>query len=386
MKQFITVIVKPTLDCNLQCRHCYHRPSECSKDKMSIETFEKTVKLIGDEYDSTRFIWHGGEPLLLDESFYKKAIAVEKKYYGKNLDRCENTIQTNGTMLKPRFIEFCKGNWINLGVSYEGGFEKGMRPNMDVEHIDKMVEYMVKKKHMFLISATIHGGNVNDMGAIYEKFKGMGASLSFNPVIDLGCANDNPDLHLDADVYAEKSIEMFDRWIHDVDVAIPVLPYYQYILNAINGPNISDCPHASCLGKWVCVYPNGDLYPCGKACPPEFRLGNINEIKSISEIFESDGFGNILSGSIDRREKCKGCEIYDYCNGGCSIDAKADGDITSPNGFSCIVYKKLFLHIQSTLNEIMNVKPDLSQYNRFIKDAIVGKLINPKIYDASTIQ
>ena len=375
--RFLTVIVKPTLDCNIQCRHCYHRVSERSDCMMSIGTFEKTVKLVHEGFDSSRYIWHGGEPLLAPVSFYKSAFNVQKKYYGQQ--GCDNTIQTNGTLLNKRLIEFCKNNRVNLGVSYEGGFEKGLRPGMDTKKIDKLVEYMVSKNHMFLISSTIHGGNVGDMMSIYEKFKGMGASFSFNPVIMSGTACDNPDLELDPDEYVKNAIEVFDRWIEDPSVKIPVLPFYPYVMTALDGyPNISDCPHASCLMKWICVYPNGDVYPCGKACPEEFCLGNINEVNSIEELFDSDGMRNILVPSIQRRKECADCEIYRYCNGGCTADALADGKIDSPGGSACRIYKGLFTHIKDTVDTIMSERPDMNRYNGFIKDAVLNRLINPQ--------
>lgn len=385
MGQFLTVIVKPTLDCNVHCRHCYHRPSECSKEIMSREILEKTIRLTKEGYDLSRYIWHGGEPLLVPMSFYKDAFAIQKKYYGKM--GTDNTIQTNGTLLNQRFIEFCKTNRVNLGVSYEGEYGRGLRPDLDDKHVESMIKYMVDKKHMFLISATIHGGNVNDMDAIYERCKSVGASLSFNPVINLGCAEDNPDLVLDPDIYVKNSIELFDKWIHDVDVKIPVLPFYPYVMTILDGtPNISDCPHASCLTRWICVYPNGDVYPCGKACPKDFCMGNIMDVDTIGDLFESQGFRNILVGSIERRNKCKSCEIYQYCNGGCSIDALADGDITKQDSLTCRIYKGLLPHIKDVVDDIIETKPDMNQYNGFIKDAILGKLINPQIYDATSFQ
>lgn len=379
------MIVKPTLDCNLHCRHCYHRPSECSKDIMSFDVLERTIKLTKEGYDYSRYIWHGGEPLLAPVSFYKKAFSLQKKYYGKT--QVENTIQTSGSLLNQRFIEFCKSNRTNLGVSYELGFDEGLRPDMDVAHVDSMVEYMAKKGHMFLVSATIHGGNVGRMNDIYDKCKRLGASVSFSPIIQLGCATDHPELVLDPDDYVRNSIELFDRWIRDTDVKIPVLPFYPYIQTVMDGfANISDCPHASCLKNWICVYPNGDVYPCGKACPKDFLLGNIMDVDSIGDLFQTEGFRNILRGSVERRRKCKDCEIYDFCEGGCSVDAFADGDITSSGGVSCRIYKGLMPHIRDTIKDIMDTKPDMSQYNGFVKDAVLGKLINPHVYDAASFQ
>jgi uncharacterized protein len=351
---------------------------------MPMDTVERTLRLIHDGYDSARFIWHGGEPLLAGERFFHHAIGAERKIYDKSLSRCGNTIQTNGTLLTHRFIEFCKDYRINLGVSYEGGFEEGLRPGMDVAKIDDTIRYMVEKNHMFLVSATIHAGNVAKMNDMYTKFRGLGASVSFTPVIRLGCGADNKDLALDADTYVEMSNAVFDRWIYDRTTTIPVLPFFQYVMTALDGsPNISDCPHASCLGDWLCVHPYGDLYPCGKACPTGYRLGNINEVKTIEEVFDSDGFANILRPSIERRKKCKDCPIFRYCNGGCTVDAAADGDAASPDGFACRVYKGTFSHIKTVVDSIVKNKPDLAQYNMFIRNAIVGKIINPQIYDLS---
>lgn len=383
MGQFISVIMKPTLGCNLECRHCYHRPSEVDDSVMSREVLEKTISLVAGEYDSSWFIWHGGEPLTAGESFFKTAAALEKKHYGKRLQRCGNTIQTNGSLLRPRFVEFCKGHRFNIGISYEAGLDRGLRPGADTENIEKMLSYMRDKNHMFSVSATIHGGNVKDMESIYDRFNGESVPFTFNPVISMGCAADNPDLALDPDEYISGCIRVFDKWMNDPDAGIPLMPFYQYVMTVINNsPNASDCAHASCLMSWICVHPNGDVYPCGKACPEELRMGNILEMDSISDAFDSDGFAEMLRGSISRREKCRECEIYRLCNGGCSVDAMIENGMTENGGFSCVTYKAVMLHIKSEIERILRDKPDLSGYNRYIRDAVVGRMINPRAYDS----
>ena len=98
------------------------------------------------------------------------------------------------------------------------------------------------------------------------------------------------------------------------------------------------------------------------------------------------GFRNILIGSIERRKKCKSCEIYDYCNGGCSIDALAEGKMEDQDFVSCKIYKGLMPHIKDTIDDILENKPDMNQFNGFVRDAVLGKLINPQIYDASSFQ
>ena len=380
MKQFLSVIMKPTLNCNAHCRHCYHRPDECSDVVMDIKTVDRVTRLVHDEYDSARYIWNGGEPLLAGEKFYKKAIAIQKDVYGKSVSRCGNTIQTNGLLLNQRFMEFCRDARINVGISFEGGFDEGLRPDIDKKVIESDLSMLVRKQHMFSIVSNIHAGNIDRMDDIYEYFRNRGISFYFSPVLRMGGAADHPEMLPDPDVYADKCIELFDRWILDKDTDIPVLPFYQYARASVTGPNVSDCAHSSCLTRWMCVYPNGDVYPCAKPCPDSYRMGNINEVGSVSELFDSDGFRNILLDSIARRKKCADCPIFDQCAGGCTIDAMADGDVTENGGFSCRVYRKLFPHIRDTIQEILDTKPDMSKYNRFIRDIVVGKLTNPNVY------
>ena len=377
--QALLVIMKPTLRCNLRCRHCYHRPEECTDQVMSPEILEKTIRLVREGYDAAHYFWHGGEPLLAGEQFFKRAFNLQKRYYGKAINRCGNTIQTNGVLLKNRFIEFCRSSRVNLGVSYEGEFGAGLRPGEDVKALGDTLRYMVKKGHMFSVSATVHGGNVDRMMDMYEYFREQRIAFNYSPSLRIGCGLDNEDTYLDADTFIRNSIEVFDRWLTDADAPIPVLPYFQYVRSSLTSPNISDCAHSSCLKKWICVYPNGDVYPCGKACPDSYRIGNINDVESIDELFKTDGFRNILSDSVERRKKCMSCEIYDKCAGGCTVDAFYDGDARSAGGFSCVTYKAIYKHIDDILKDIMDNQRDLSGYNRYIRDSIVGKLTNPNI-------
>lgn len=379
MYRTLLVIMKPTLRCNLRCRHCYHRPEDCPDDVMSPEVLEQTIRLVREHADSAQYFWHGGEPLLAGDQFFKRALTLQRKYYGKAISRCGNTIQTNGVNLRNRFIEFCRDNRINLGVSYEGHFGADLRPGQDIESLSSTIRYMSKRDHMFSVSATVHGGNVDRMMEMYEEFKKEGVSFVYSPSLRMGCALDDPGLDLDRDVFVRNSIDVFDRWMKDRDTGITVLPFFQYVRSALTQPNISDCAHSSCLMNWICVYPNGDVYPCGKACPDGYRLGNIMDVQSISELFKTDGFRNILIDSVERRSKCKDCDIYDKCMGGCTVDAYFEGDAQSPGGFSCETYKAIFKHIRDAMDDIIANKRDLSEYNRFIRDSIVGKLTNPNI-------
>jgi len=378
MRPYISVVIKPTLECNIDCEHCYHTPEERVGGQISIETVERLFRLVSEEYEAVWFVWHGGEPLLLSHKFYRSVIALQEKYFGRDSHRVGNTIQTNGTLLEKGFIEFCKDKKINIGISHEGPFNDVLRQQTEVS--ENNLRLLSKKDRVFSVSSTISSATESKQSEMYEYFKSNGVSASFSPVIPAGCASRDRSLVPDPDAFIRSSIEMFDRWLFDKETEIPLIPHYLYILNALGEPAESDCAHTSCLTKWMCLYPNGDIYPCGKGCPSEFKMCNLNDIEQISDIFRTEGFVKVLSGSIERREKCKNeCELFPFCNGGCSIDAYYECGIENAGGDSCRIFKAVFDHILKTMNDITKDRPDLSVYNKFVREAVLGKMINPKI-------
>lgn len=373
MKPFISVVIKPTLFCNESCSHCYHTPDERVRGEIPLEVVDRLMGMLSEEYESVWFIWHGGEPMTLPMSFYKSVIELEEKHFGKNSFRVGNTIQTNGTLLNRRFMAYCREKMINVGVSCEGPYN-GVLREIDPE---RAINLLSSKENKYSVSSTISAETASKQRELYEYYRDKGTNISFSPVIPAGCAKCNGTVP-DAEEYIRGSIEAFDAWLHDRDSKVPLIPHYLYVLNYLGDPTPSDCAHTSCLMKWICVHPDGSIYPCAKACPQEFCMGNVSEIEHISDAFRSEGFVRILEGSIARREKCKSCPIYRYCNGGCSMDAYHECGLENTGGDSCRIFREVFGHISGQVQDILDGRVDVSDLNPFVRDAIVGKLVNPK--------
>ena len=101
----LTVIFKPTSECNFRCKYCYHADTEFIPGIISDDNLEKLIKLAQVEYDRIEYIWHGGEPLMCGLGFFKKVISLQKKFCKSN-QKILNSIQTNGSLLTDNFIKF----------------------------------------------------------------------------------------------------------------------------------------------------------------------------------------------------------------------------------------------------------------------------------------
>ena len=342
---------------------------------MSPETLEKVIRSAS-EYETAWFIWHGGEPLTLPLKFYKNAIALQEKYFGKDTHRVSNTIQTNGTLIDKKLMSFCADKKINVGVSFEGPCNNLLRSGTDV--VQRNIGMMRKGDHMFSVNATICRESAERQNELYDHFVRDGIALSLSPVIRLGSATE--DMIPDPDEYADASIRVFDRWLFDRTAEAPLMPHLQYLMSALGDPMPSDCAHSSCITKWISVHPNGDIYPCAKGCPSRFKLCNIDDIEHLKDAFNSDALKELLIPLIDRRERCASeCDLFGYCNGGCPIDTLSEGPISDIGGNSCIIFKKVFGHILNVVDTMIKDRPDLSVYNKFVREAVIGKLVNPAL-------
>ena len=103
--------------CNIDCKYCYYLEKEKlfpteKKFKMNDKILEQYIKqqieascMAG--MKEVPFAWQGGEPTLLGIDYFKRIIALQKKYAPKGVD-VTNAIQTNGILLNRDWGLFLK--------------------------------------------------------------------------------------------------------------------------------------------------------------------------------------------------------------------------------------------------------------------------------------
>lgn len=349
----------PTNYCNMNCKYCFHHAFHSNENDMELETLEKLMEITLKSYEIVTFIWHGGEPLAMGMDFYKHVVKMQKKY-NKNDVKINNRMQTNLTLINKEIAEFLVSNHFGIGSSFDG---------VNNELTRGCSKRILNGRKLLLDAGgncgfitVVSNFNVDRLIETYEFFKRENANFTINPYLSVNGSASYEHIKLDGRRYTQKVLEFYDYWLYDKICNIKVgyfhrfLEYFLFFKKTI-------CTYTSCLGKWVGILCNGDITPCNRYFPEEYIFGNVNDIDDISEAFESDGFGILLSKSIKRRDKCKECNIYNFCNGGCNNVALNASGIDNNGGVICESLKMIYTHIEKSIfNVIATPTGELENY------------------------
>ena len=345
----ITIILKPTSECNFRCKYCYHADTHYEHGKMSIELFEEIVKKSFSCYNSVELIFHGGEPLLMGYDFFEKAMDIINKYKRDGLD-LRMGVQTNGFFLNEKFCDLFEKNGIMPAVSFDGPGSLNDLRDKTKEVTDNVLRLKSKGYKVNLLGV-ITKANIDKIDEYYDFAKKNKVHLKMNPVFKSGSAKEFEEYLIDYKEYTDMLKPLFVKWINDEKPLNTFDPIFNLVLIAITNKG-HECSQCGCLSKWVSINHDGYMYPCGRSYTEDYCLGNIKDINELKDAFNSENFAKLLKQAITRRNNCyEKCDYYSFCQGGCNNDSLLGGDVSKPSGFMCNVYKEMIPYIRKYINE-----------------------------------
>lgn len=377
----ISVILKPTDACNIRCKHCYNSEKKYGLKKLSIESTNFIMDKLFREFKEVNIIWHGGEPLLMGKKYFENIVQSQKKLSKKYGCKYKNSIQTNGILLDDDYLDFFTANKFTIGISFDGPVNNILR--QETEKVEANLDRMILRGDDFGVLSVICNDSIDSLKQIYEYFVKKGVKgVQIEKIFDSGEASKNSQLLVDIDIVTQKFTELFTYYLFDKNCKTHITNF-DVILHALSGLGRIRCDMSSCLYKWVAIENNGDIYPCARFYSEEYKLGNIFDMEFVKDIFFFETYNTLVKKAITRRNKCMTkCKIYHFCNGGCNNQAIIDGDVTSPGGYGCTFFKRLFTYVFSTITELS--VDDLNRINPILYDE-VKHIIMEKTYEAKQV-
>lgn len=376
--------------CNMDCEYCFYLEKEklYPRDKnfkMSLDILENFVKqyIASQKAQVINFGWQGGEPTLMGVDFFRKIVALQKKYaHGKTI---ENAFQTNGVNLDDEWCEFFAENNFLIGVSIDGPRQihdsyrifKNGKPTFD--SVMNGIELLKKHRVEFNTLTCVHHNNATRGTVIYRFLKRIGSRyMQFIPIVERKVRKEEvdtlsliePNSKKEAEVtdwsvepgkYGQFLMDIFDEWIKK-DVGKVFVQMFDVALANWYGIPPGLCVFSDTCGKALALEHNGDLYSCDHFVYPEHKLGNIMNT-SLGEMVNSSQQNTF---GLDKKSKlpkyCRNCDYRFACNGGCPKHRF----IKTPDGedglnYFCPGYKKFFSHVKPYMeymaNELQNRRP-----------------------------
>ena len=361
----INVLLMPTDVCNMNCVYCFHNNYHVKQGRMTLETLQRIYDVIFASYSDVTMIWHGGEPLIMGEAFFRDAIEMQKSYPGVHI---VNRMQSNVTLMTETLAQFLFDKNVSIGTSFDGVENDVLRG--ETNRILAGREEVIKSGGSCGFIMVLSKKNIDTLIQSYELFKEMKVNYNINTYVSTTAIN-NDELELNPTYSSGRITEFFDYWVNDNTCNIHV-DLFERLIRYFRTGEKRVCKYNSCLGKWVGIRYNGDIMPCNRFFPDEYKFGNVWEIEKLDEAFESKGFELLLRQAIERRYKCQKCEIFSYCSGGCNNVALNENGVTNNGGVTCIITKNIFLYVKHWME--INIYGKDSWY-RDIKNPMIKKML-----------
>jgi uncharacterized protein len=389
------VMVKPTGSlCNLDCTYCYYlskqellgRPAQWRISDEVLETFIRQYFESQNDKEVV-FSWQGGEPTLLGLEFFRKVVELEKKYCPSHV-RCENDLQTNGTLLDDAWCEFLHRENFLVGLSLDGpkhlhdAYRRDKSGKGSFDRVLRAAKLLRKHKVNFATLSCVNRLTVRHPLRVYRFLRDEVGSkrIQFIPIVepigfrrvapqrwderfmprlgDSAARPGNPgsaveDWCVDPDDWGEFLCKVFDEWYRK-DLGRIYVNYFEAAVETWMGHASPLCTHAPMCGKGLALERDGSLYACDHYVYPEYRTGNISEkllsAMAFSEMQER--FGRAKEGMLP--EYCRKCPYLFTCFGECPKNRF----IKTPDGqaglnYLCSGWKRFFSHIDEPVQQIV---------------------------------
>lgn len=368
MQDKISLTIKPTLSCNMRCRHCFNGNDLNTSSALDISTVCRMIEIAGKEYRKVRITFHGGEPTLAGMDYYKSIFKFQKQIESYNDTSFENVITTNGLLLNDKFIDLLVMNNVLINVSFDGPYNYILR-----EHSDKVYENILKlqsRNAKLNIFCTISEESYTHITEIYKWFNERGLDFKILPIEKRGYARENQELIMNPAKFVKALADAYRFWIQDKNCRIHFLTFEDF---AKLESDKQFKPYW--FNRKLALNPDGRIYPFGRPNDIHYCLGRPEEINSFKECFEAEPYLE-LRGYLNKyyNKNCFVCRSKGVCNGvavGMSYMYVDDDDLLK---YSCNQSDMIFteiLRINETIKDDFR-KGESGKYSEYINDLFSG--------------
>lgn len=361
-------ILKIASRCNLNCHYCYvynmgDNSYRSSPTRMSRETVHALLGRVAtycrDEgIREIAFVFHGGEPLLAGKDFFRDFSRQARTILGDDVSP-SYSMQTNGTLLTPEWLDLLDELGIGIGISLDGPaathdanriYHRGGGSYAAVRRAIRTVLADARFAELFGGVLTVINLEADPI-SIYDHFRELDVRRCDFLLPD-GTYDHPPPAHSisgSETPYAEWLITIFDKWFDSEDTSLSIR-LFEDIMRLLFAPGFGFDSIGGGQNGALVIEADGGIEPIDvlKICGPAFtKLGLNVHTNEIRDAYSSELVRLYQSGAAALCETCRACPVMAVCGGGHLAHR-----YSSRNGFGnpsvyCQDLMKLITHIRN---------------------------------------
>lgn len=347
----MTVELRPLgVICNLACEYCYQQPQ---RDAQNISrTYDIEVMKSAIEEEGGPFSLFGGEPLLLPLRDLEDLWRWGYERYG------ENSVQTNGTTIRPEHISLFKRYNVHVGISIDGPGHlnivrsaRSRSPEATAKataKVERSIELLFAAGIRPGLIVTLHKINSSaealaEMNAWFSRLDAAGIKSVILHVLE----SESAEIRSRYGLSTLESINAFMNF-RTLEKSLTSLRFsiFEEIRDLLKG----DDERASCVWNGCDPYTTRAVRGV-EGSGKRTNCGRVNKEGIDFEKSEAPGYERYISlYHINQHDGgCSGCQFFLMCKGYCP-GTSIGGDWRNRTEF-CELWKYLFAHFESELIE-----------------------------------
>ena len=352
MKSPFHIMLIPTLGCPARCSYCWS--SDAGSPRMSIDTVRDVVAWLKEfKKDQVTITFHGGEPLLGGEEFYRQALPL----IADGLSQLKPTfaMQSNLWLLTDGLADLLAKYNVPIGTSIDGPEELNDSQRGEGYYQKTMQGYELARAHGLQVRfiCTFTAKSVKQKEEIFRFFLEHGFVMKLHPALP-SLRSDRPkEWALEPEEYGNLLVYLLDNYLENLG-NIEVMNIND-LFRCVFTRRGSVCTFADCMGSTFAIGPDGSIYPCYRFVGmDEWVMGHVRDRPSSETLANSVAGRRMQQFSEFVDISCKACPHIRYCRGGCPYNAMVPtgGEVRGVDPH-CIAYKRIFDEMNDRISKEM---------------------------------
>lgn len=361
----ITLLIKPASGaCNMRCKYCFYSDvmenrSVANFGMLGDDLHEQMVKkALGEASGSVTFAFQGGEPTLRGLDFFRRHIELVDKYNVRAL-KVYNTIQTNGYIVDEKWAEFFRQNNFLVGLSMDGTRSIHDRFRLDsnkkgtYDKVLRCARLLDKFQVEYNILCVVNNVVAKNGAKVLNTLIANGFRyIQFIPCLDKFNNDVKHDFSLDPNAYEKFLKTTFDIYYRFfVNRRLLSIRNFDNYVAMLAGMAPESCGMSGICNCYFVVEGDGSVYPCDFYVVDRYRLGNV-ATHGFRQMLHCDNAKKFVSQSLKVDDKCRKCQWYFICRGGCRRNRQTDLDGVLHLNEYCSAFEGFFPYAFSRLKEM----------------------------------